>query len=92
MSVSETQTAIEQQLVKERAGSLAQAVEALEAALSALRHGGPRRSDLLEEAGERLWYVVVQREALGLTRHEVLYEVLRVPREVRGAMGPRPRR
>jgi Asp-tRNA(Asn)/Glu-tRNA(Gln) amidotransferase A subunit family amidase len=49
------------------------------------------REELLADARERLWYVVIQREAMGLRRHEVLYDVLRVPREVRFGMGPRRR-
>ncbi len=80
---------IEREIVGERAGALARAVEALEDALQAVRVAtAASRAALLEEAGERLWYVVVQREAIGLTRHEVLYDVLRVPGEVRRAMGP----
>lgn len=50
------------------------------------------REEALAEAAERLWYVVIQREALGLRRHEVLYEVIRVPAAVRLRMGPRRRR
>jgi hypothetical protein len=100
----ETQEALEREILGEKAGALARAVERLEAALAELaRHDaevggcalgagrGERRRDLLGEAGERLWFVVIQREAMGLRRHEVLYDVLRVPAEVRGAMGPRRR-
>jgi hypothetical protein len=72
---SDAQRKIEQEIVGERAGALGRAVETLERALA--------------EARERLWFVVVQREALGLTQHDVLYEVLRVPLEVRRGMGPR---
>jgi hypothetical protein len=93
VSHAETQLAIEREIARERAGALARAFEALEGALRELRAaGGPARQDWLEEARERLWFLVVQREAIGLTRHEVIYDVLRVPREVRGAMGPRPQR
>jgi hypothetical protein len=87
---ADVQANIEREITGERAGSLARMVEALEAALLAWREAAPaHRTELLAEAGERLWFVVVQREALGLMRHDVLYEVLRVPPEVRGAMGPR---
>jgi hypothetical protein len=92
---AEAQRVIEQEIVGERAGALARAVEALERALLDLAGAGGHphrlRQLLLEEAGERLWFVVVHREAIGLTRHDVLYEVLRVPAEVRRAMGPRRR-
>ena len=88
---------IDKEIVGERAGALARAVEALEQSL--LEFGaasGPRRhrlrEHLLEEAAERLWFVIVQREVIGVMRHEVLYEVLQIPMEVRRAMGPRRRR
>jgi hypothetical protein len=85
----EAQKFIEKEIAGERAGAMARAVEALERALRDLRSAGAATRELvLEEARERLWFVVVQREAVGLTRHEVLYEVLRVPAEVRRAMGP----
>ena len=101
MARGDTHDVLEREIRGEKAGALARAVEKLEAALAALaRHdegatalGAPeRRSDLLAEAGERLWFVVIQREAMGLRRHEVVFEVLRVPGEVRRAMGPRRRR
>ncbi len=92
--------AISRDLQAERAASLARTVERLEAALreyaaaaeactaapTALAREHRRRA--LAHAGERLWYLVIQREALGLRRHEEALEVLRVPREVRAAMGP----
>ena len=86
---ADSQRLIEEELAGERAGALAQAVEALERALHELEHGKGRREHLFAEACERLWYVVVQREAIGLTRHQVVFEVLRVPSEVRRLMGPR---
>ncbi|HEY5675718.1 MAG TPA: DUF6665 family protein [Myxococcales bacterium] len=93
MSKADVQRSVESEIVGERAGAMARAMEALEAALHAWREAPPaHRQDLLEEAGELLWFVVVQREALGLARHEVVYEVLKVPGEVRRAMGPRRRR
>ncbi len=89
MGSDEAQRFIEKEIAGERAGAMARAVEALERALHDLRTAGAATRDLvLAEARERLWFVVVQREAIGLTRHEVLYDVLRVPAEVRRAMGP----
>jgi len=93
--------AIEKEIRSEKAGALARALEALEAALEALEalarfdaapRAGPAaaiRADLVADAGERLWFLVIQREAMGLMRHDVVYEVVRVPVEVRRAMGPR---
>jgi hypothetical protein len=100
----EAQDAIQRDLQAERAGALARATERLESALAELAAADAAsaaaptpaarevRREALRLAGERLWFVVIQREAIGLRRHEDLYEVLRVPREVRAAMGPRPRR
>ncbi len=91
----DSQDFLEREIAGERAGALARAVDALEKAIAAfLTHGGrgAMRQHLLEQAAERLWFVVVQREAMGISRHEVLYDVLRVPAEVRRAMGPAPRR
>jgi|SRR5919206_1526749 hypothetical protein len=97
-SRSETQETLQREIRAEKAGALARAVEQLEAALAALASHDEEhdpspsaREELLADARERLWYVVIQREAMGLRRHEVLYDVLRVPREVRFWMGPRRR-
>lgn len=96
--------AVQRDLQAERAAALACATERLEAALAGLAEAErafaaaptPAASELrraaLAHAGERLWFLVIQREAVGLNRHEVVFEALRVPREVRRAMGPRPRR
>jgi hypothetical protein len=105
VSRAEAQETIQRQIRGEKASALARAVEQLEGALGALAAfeaalaagaappaAAEQRQDLLEEARERLWFVVIQREAMGLRRHEVLYEVLSVPPEVRRTMGPRRRR
>ena len=87
-------------LQAERAAGLARATERLEMALAELARADAvlaaaptpiareLRREALAHAGERLWYLVIQREAMGFSRHEMLYEVLRVPAEVRAAMGP----
>jgi hypothetical protein len=94
----------ERDLHAERAAALGHASRALEAALAAYTAAeaacaadpspGPRshRQEALAHAGERLWYLVIQREAIGLRRHDELLETLRVPPAVRAAMGPKPRR
>jgi len=93
----------ERDLHAERAAALGRASRELEAALgeyasaeaSCAADPSPaplaRRRAALAHAGERLWYLVVQREAVGLRRHEDLFELLRVPRAVRAAMGPKPK-
>ena len=103
MSTSGSHEAVVREIRLEKAGALARVAEALERALgeltraeAALSGAGratsallARRDDCLSEAAERLWYLVIQREALGLMRHETVFDVYRVPREVRLAMGPR---
>lgn len=92
MASYEANEAIRKQILGEKTSALAIATGTLEAALADLADARPaERHDALAEAAERLWYVVVQREALGLSRHDVLYEVLAVPLEVRLRMGPRAR-
>ena len=90
-------------LQAERASALARVTEQLEEALLALESANRalaahpsaeatlRRKEALTDAGDRLFCLLVQREAAGLYRHEVLYEVLSIPREVKAAMGPRRR-
>lgn len=52
-----------------------------------------RRGELREIAAERLWFLIVQREAIGLTQHEPVYRAYAVPPELRLLAGPRlPRR
>jgi len=103
MSSAESHEAVVRQIRSEKASSLARVAEGLERALADLARaeaaiaGAARvtsallatRQHCVSEAGERLWYLVIQREALGLMRHETVFDVFRVPREVRLAMGPR---
>jgi len=46
-----------------------------------------RRSELLEEAGERVHFVVIQREAMQLSCFEGFFEDYEIPNEVRTRMG-----
>jgi len=46
-----------------------------------------RRSELLEEAAERVYFVVIQREAMKLSGYEEFFEDYRIPAEVRARMG-----
>ena len=69
--------AIEQELKAERAASLGRAGANLERALADWR-AAPSPATT-REAQKRLWYLVVQREAMGLRRHRDVYEVYGVP-------------
>ena len=48
-----------------------------------------RRSELLEDAAERVFYVVIQREAMGLTGYEEFLRNYGIPAEVRARLGPK---
>jgi hypothetical protein len=52
---------------------------------------GTRRAELLEEAAERVYFVVIQREAMKLSGYEEFFENYEVPDEVRTRLGPRRR-
>jgi hypothetical protein len=79
------------EILAEKVQSLSHATHLLEEALYDLAHvPAERREIVLAEAAERFWCLIVQREAIGITHHEDLVEVLGVPREVMGRMGLRP--
>lgn len=93
---------VEAELVAEKATALARVTAKFETALDALARserelasGGqvePEvRARLRAEAAERLWFLIVQREAIGLRQHENLLRFYAVPAEVRRAMGARRR-
>jgi hypothetical protein len=74
---------LEKELQRERATSLGRAGAQLEQALAAWRDAQAKGGDageLRKEAQKRLWYLIVQREALGLRRHRELYELYAIPR------------
>lgn len=94
---------IEQEIVAEKAATLGRAGERFQAALAALARvdaeiaaGGAglagRRQELRADAAEKLWFLIVQREAVGLVHHEGIYQQYAVPRELRLLAGPRKRR
>ena len=70
--------AIEHELKGERAASLGRAGAALDRALAAWREAPSAATT--NEAQKRLWYLIVQREALGLRRHREVYELYAVPK------------
>jgi hypothetical protein len=99
--------AIELEILEEKAATLARATARLEATLAALAaldqapaadtpadpdEAARQRDERIREAAEALWFVVVQREAIGLTSHDGLFRTYPVPERVRRLMGPRPRR
>jgi hypothetical protein len=98
---------IEKELLAEKAAALGRAGESLTGALAALTQAEAalaaaspeelpalrvRRRELRDLAAERLWYVLVQREAVGIYQHDGMLREQRVPPEVRLLAGPRRRR
>ena len=51
-----------------------------------------QRSELLEDAAERVYFVIIQREAMKLLGPEEFFEDYEVPAEVRARLGPRRRK
>jgi len=51
-----------------------------------------RRSELLEDASERVYFVVIQREAMKLSCFEEFFQDYEIPDEVRTRLGPRQRK
>ena len=51
-----------------------------------------RRSELLDETAERVYFVVIQREAMKLSGSEKFLEDYAVPDEVRRRLGPKRRK
>ena len=51
-----------------------------------------RRYELLEDAGERVYFVVIQREAMKLSCFEEFFQDYEIPEEVRARWGPRRRK
>lgn len=63
------------------------------AAASGLQDGEriAHRSKLLEDAAERVYFVVIQREAMQLSYYENFFEDYSIPDEVKTRLGPRRR-
>jgi hypothetical protein len=51
-----------------------------------------RRSELLEDAAERVYFVIIQREAMKLSCYEEFFGDYEIPAEVRAQLGPRRRK
>lgn len=98
---------VERELQAEKASALAVAAERLQMALADLGEAerafesaieASARQELAEKhealrahAAERLWFLLVQREALGLTHHENVLAFYRVPPGLRRVAGLRLR-
>ena len=93
---------LEYHIAQEKASALGRLGRELERALSALRafdtaHGrfagltgelSKRRDNLVAEAAQALWYLIVQRDACGMYKSIYVMADYAVPSEVQNRMGP----
>jgi hypothetical protein len=71
------------------------ALKALDGAVASSTRGNEqitRRSELLDDATERVYFVVIQREAMKLSCSKEFFEDYGIPDEVRTRLGPRRRK
>ena len=68
------------------------ALKAFDLSAASLAPETKTRSELLEDAAERVYFVVIQREALKLSGSEEFFEDYEVPAEVKTRMGARRKR
>ncbi len=87
--------ALEQEILNEKASTLARLTGKLERALACLKEietaegsAADAYQRQLAEAGEALWHVSIQRELCGLRGHTAFYDFMGVPKAVRLRMGP----
>jgi len=82
--------ALEHEIMAEKAGTLGRLTRKLEDALARLAQAEtePEHRRRAAEAGEALWYVMIQRELCGLRQHKAFFDHLGVPRSIRLSMGP----
>ena len=77
------------ELQAERAATLGRVASRMEAAIAAWREAPD--DERFAEAAERVWYYIVQREALGWRDHRYALEAYDVPEELVRRMGLRRR-
>ena len=77
-ALGRTARAFEQEL--ERLRAFEKQVSALSSSDRAKRE--PEHETLRKRASRRLWFLIVHREALGLRRHDDLYDVYLIPRSL----------
>lgn len=86
-------SALEHEILAERAASLGAAERRVAHAVTALAAATDDRNDRLAEARKTVWEYFVQRELVGFRKHNDVIQELNIPREVLaglGAMAKRP--
>jgi hypothetical protein len=80
-------TALEHEIMAERASSLGTAEQRVVKAIAALATAEGDRKDHLAEARRTVWEYFVQRELVGFRRHNDVILELSIPREVLVGLG-----
>ena len=92
---------LEAEMQQEKAASYFRVVKRMKKAVEAYREMAARCSStasdddqkqldsLLRDAGEAVWFFIVQREAIKLKNYDGILDEYDVPREVREVMGPK---
>lgn len=80
-------SAIEHDIMAERASSLGAAEQRVVSAIAALSDAGDDRTQQLDEARKVVWAYFVQRELIGFRRHNDVIQELKIPREVLAGLG-----
>ena len=85
-------SALEHEIMAERASSLGAAEQRVIKAVAALAAAGDDRDDRLAEARQVVWQYFVQRELVGFRRHNDVIQELSIPREVLVGLGAMSKR
>ena len=85
-------SALEHEILAERAASLGAAEQRVIRAVTALAAAGDDHDDRLAEARKVVWEYFVQRELVGFRRHNDVIQDLHIPREVLAGLGAMARR
>lgn len=83
-------TALQNEIMAERASSLGLAEQRVIDAVTALANAGADRADRLAEARRTVWEYFVQRELVGFRRHNDVIQELKIPGEVLAGLGAMP--
>ena len=85
-------SAIDHEIIAERASSLGAAERTVISALAALAAAVADRGHRLADARQMVWQYFVQRELVGFRRHNDVIQELKIPPEVLVGLGAMPAR
>ena len=85
-------SALEHEILAERASSLGAAEQRVVEAMAALARAEDDRDSRLAEARKVVWAYFVQRELIGFRRHTDVIQELNIPREVLAGLGAMARK